>query len=193
MVDGRPVERVSRKVYIALNKPVGYTSTCSDRHARQTVLDLVGDVGVRVYPVGRLDLNTSGLILLSNDGDFTKIMTHPSHGMSKTYEAEVRGKLLGATLDKLRKGVRLDDGPTARASARMINYSQKTETTIVQLTIHEGRKRQVRRMFEMVGHPVENLKRVAFGDLPLGTLEEGKYRFLTKEEVNKLRKAALAK
>jgi len=192
-VDGKPVQKVTRKVYIMLHKPVGYTSTCSDRHAAQTVLDLVGDVGVRVYPVGRLDKDTSGLLLLTNDGDFTKLMTHPGHGMSKTYEATVRGKFPGASLDRLRKGVKLDDGVTGRAAAKMLDYSRKTDTTKVRLTIFEGRNRQVRRMFETVGHPVLELARVAVGDLELGELEEGKSRKLTREEVSRLRKMASQK
>jgi len=189
-VDGRPVQPAAKKIYILLNKPVGYTSTRSDPHARHTVLELIEGVDAYLYPVGRLDVDTSGLLILTNDGDFTKLLTHPSHQVDKTYAAVVQGKISAHNLSRLEKGLRIEEGTTAPASARLIRYSRSSDTSAVEITIHEGRKRQVRRMFEVIGHAVTKLSRVRIGKLNLEGLSEGQFRYLTPKEVSELRKLA---
>jgi 23S rRNA pseudouridine2605 synthase len=182
-VDGRPVAGEGERVVYALNKPAGVVSTARDTHGRRTVVDLVDDPR-RLYPVGRLDADTTGLILLTNDGDLANRLTHPSFEVPKTYRATVRGgSVRPATLRTLREGVTLDDGRTAPARVREV------EPGLLELTIHEGRKRQVRRMFEAVGHPVVTLERVRFGPLTLGALAEGAVRRLSRDEVDRLRDA----
>jgi 23S rRNA pseudouridine2605 synthase len=183
-VDGKPVrgERPDRAVYL-LNKPAGVVSTASDTHGRPTVVELIPSTR-RLYPVGRLDAETTGVILLTDDGDLAHRLTHPSFEVPRTYRATVRrAPVRGPALDQLREGVDLEDGRTAPARARRIAPDR------VELVIHEGRKRQVRRMLEAVGHPVKDLERVAFGPLGLGGLEEGRYRRLTKAEIDRLRTA----
>ncbi len=170
--------------YILLNKPAGYLSTVTDPFGRPTVMDLIGDIGQRLYPVGRLDFDTEGLLLLSNDGDFTNQMLHPRHKVPKRYEARVRGRVEPAELEQLARGVELDDGWTAPARVELIKYGPNE--TLVEIEIHEGRKRQVKRMFEAIGHPVIHLVRTGFGNLNLGNMAVGEYRFLTSEEVNQL-------
>lgn len=190
-VDGRRVEPVEKKIYILLNKPVGYTSTRSDPHARHTVMELVEGVDAYLYPVGRLDVDTSGLLILTNDGDFTKLLTHPSHQVDKTYVAVVQGRISAQNLSRLERGVKIEEGATAPASARMINYSPANDTSSVEIAIHEGRKRQVRRMFEVIGHTVLRLSRVRIGKLGLEGLNEGQFRYLTQKEVAELRRLAM--
>lgn len=153
-------------------------------------MELVSSISGYLYPVGRLDVDTSGLLLLTNDGDFTQLLTHPSHEIEKTYVAVVRGKISASALDQLAKGVELDDGMTAPAEARLVSYSPATNVSKVEITIHEGRKRQVRRMFIAVGHRVLELSRVRLGSLDLQGLKEGEYRFLTRKEVSQLTKLA---
>ena len=187
-VDGRRVEPVEEKVYILLNKPVGYTSTRRDPHARHTVMELVKGVDAYLYPVGRLDVDTSGLLILTNDGDFTKLLTHPSHQVDKTYLAVVQGRISAHNLSRLERGVKIEDGTTAPANARLINYSPSRDTSTVEIIIHEGRKRQVRRMFESAGHEVIKLARTKIGKLGLEGLQEGQFRYLTPKEVAELRK-----
>ena len=189
-VDGKPLQGPPEKVHILLNKPVGYTSTRFDPHAKHTVIELVPDAGAFLYPVGRLDVNTSGLLILTNDGELANLLTHPSHGISKTYTAVVRGRVSARALRELEKGVVLEDGVTAPARARLISYSRERDASTVEITIHEGRKRQVRRMFEAVGHHLLQLARVRLGTLELGGLREGQSRRLTKKEVSELRKGA---
>lgn len=189
-VDGRPITSAEKKVYILLNKPVGYTSTRSDPHAEHTVLELLKGVKAYLYPVGRLDVDTSGLLLLTNDGDFAQLLTHPSHEIDKTYVAVVRGRVSRDELTKLEKGVLLDDGMTAPARARLLSSSPGTNTSRIEIIIHEGRKRQVKRMFKAIGHDVLELKRTRLGGLDLGDLKEGDYRYLTGQEVVKLKKQA---
>lgn len=178
------------KLYILLNKPVGYTSTRFDKFAKHTVLELVSSIKAYLYPVGRLDVDTSGLLLLTNDGDFAQMLTHPSREIEKVYVAEMHGLVIPEKLNKLATGVMLDDGMTAPAKVQLISYSQETNTSTVEVTIHEGRKRQVRRMFDAVGHRTMKLTRVRLGNLDIKDVEEGKYRFLTAGEVNQLRKLA---
>ena len=189
-IDGKPIELGQEKLYVLLNKPPGYTSTRFDRFAEHTVMELVSELQGYLYPVGRLDVDTSGAILLTNDGDLANLLTHPSHEVDKTYLAIVRGRIDTAALAKLERGVELEDGPTAPAQARLISYSQADNASKVELTIHEGRKRQVKRMFQAVGHRVEKLTRTRFGSLDLKGLAEGEHRYLTKKEIAKLRKLA---
>jgi 23S rRNA pseudouridine2605 synthase len=179
-VDGSPVDHSPTRVVYALNKPAGVVSTARDTHGRATVVGLVPS-DLRLYPVGRLDADATGLILLTNDGELAHHLTHPSFEVPKTYRAELAGKPVGqATLNALRAGVLLDDGPTAPARVRRIG--QHT----IELTIHEGRKRQVKRMCEHVGHRVRALQRIRFGSLDLGDLKPGAYRRLTDAEVKRL-------
>src|SRR3954447_8636014 len=182
-VDGRRVEAEPREVH-ALNKPAGVVSTARDTHGRPTVVELVRSRR-RLYPVGRLDADTTGLILLTNDGELADLLTHPRYGVDKVYRARVEPpRLSPRALDALKRGVELDDGRTAPARVRQPGRG------VVELTIREGRKRQVRRMLEAVGHRVVELERVAFGPLGLRGLEPGKSRRLTKAEVERLRRAA---
>jgi 23S rRNA pseudouridine2605 synthase len=181
-LDGRRVEPEPREVH-ALNKPAGVVSTARDTHGRPTVVELVRSRR-RLYPVGRLDADTTGLILLTNDGELAERLTHPRYGVKKVYRARVEPpRLSPGALRALKEGVKLEDGRTAPAGVRPV------ATGVVELTIREGRKRQVRRMLETVGHRVVELERVAFGPLGLRGLEPGKSRRLTKAEVERLRRA----
>ena len=180
-LDGKPLAPEPREVY-ALNKPRGVVSTAKDTHGRRTVIEFVPSER-RLYPVGRLDADTTGLILLTNDGELANRLTHPSFEVDKTYRARVKPSPVSeASLRRLREGVDLDDGRTAPAKVRQV------EPGVLEITIHEGRKRQVRRMLEAVGHRVEALERIAFGPLRLERLSEGDYRRLTPAEVERLRK-----
>jgi 23S rRNA pseudouridine2605 synthase len=182
-VDGRPVAPEQRETY-ALNKPSGVVSTAQDTHGRPTVTDLV-DSDRRLYPVGRLDADTTGLILLTNDGALAERLTHPRYGVEKVYRVEISPQRPSErALRALREGVELDDGRTAPASARFL------QPGVIELSIHEGRNRQVRRMCEAVGHRVTGLRRIAFGPLRLGRLGVGDARRLSPAEVERLRKAA---
>jgi 23S rRNA pseudouridine2605 synthase len=181
-VDGRPVEGSEPRVVYALNKPVGVVSTARDTHGRPTVVGLVPAEGLRLYPVGRLDADSSGLILLTNDGELANRLTHPSFEVPKTYRAKLGGGPIGdRTLRALRHGLPLDGSTTAPARAR------RAGANTIEITIHEGRNRQVRRMCESLGHPVLELERIAFGPLRLGGLRPGAYRRLAASEVGRLR------
>ena len=182
-VDGSAVSPEPREVW-AVNKPAGVVSTASDTHGRPIVTDLAASER-RLYPVGRLDAATTGLILLTNDGELANQLTHPRYGVERIYRARVAaGPVPEAALRQLRTGVELEDGRTSPARVRQVAPG------VLELTIAEGRKRQVRRMCEAVGHPVEQLERVAFGPLRLGSLEPGEARRLSAAEVERLRKAA---
>jgi 23S rRNA pseudouridine2605 synthase len=174
-------------VYYLLNKPAGYVSTASDTHGRPTVVDLVPAMP-RVFPVGRLDADTEGLLLLTNDGELTQRLTHPSFGVVKTYLAEVEGDPAPGAIRRLREGVELDDGCTA--PARVAVVQRHGATTAIELGIHEGRNRQVRRMCEAVGHPVRRLVRSRIGPLRDRSLAPGAWRALTPAEVRRLYEAA---
>lgn len=179
-VDGQRVTHPPDRVVYALNKPAGVVSTARDPQGRSTVVSLVPHE-LRLYPVGRLDADTTGLILLTNDGELAHRLTHPSFEVTKTYRATVGNPpVRDAALRALRAGIELEDGRTAPARVRRL------APDLLELTIHEGRKRQVRRMCEAVGHPVTRLKRVAFGPLRLGRLRAGAYRRLTAAEVDAL-------
>jgi len=185
-VDGTLLSIADKKIYIMLNKPAGVLSTCRDDRGRKTVLDLVGDVGVRLFPVGRLDYDTKGLLLLTNDGDFTYRCTHPRHEVNKTYVAVVHGLLEDHAIRRLENGVVLDGVKTAPAVINVVH--REGRETRLEITIHEGRNRQVRRMFETVGCHVMALKRIAFGSLKLGNLPEGSWRYLTEQELKSIYK-----
>jgi pseudouridine synthase len=184
-VDGKPVAKAEKQYYIALHKPVGYVSTVSDRHAKQKVTDLVSIPGARLVPAGRLDADSEGLLLLSNDGDFVYKVTHPSQSLGKTYHATVEGRPHDTVITKLSRGLLLpgEDRETAPAMVRRLGRGPQPDTTIVELTLHEGRNRQVRRMLERVGHPVIRLVRIRVGPVELGALEAGAWRELTPREV----------
>lgn len=184
-VDGKPVG-IERRVTYLLHKPVGTLSTVHDPQGRRTVRDLLKDVKARVYPVGRLDADTSGVLLLTNDGELSFRLTHPSFEVHKTYHARVRGAVDDLSLDRLAKGVELEDGPTAPAHVRLL--WRRREESGIELRIHEGRNRQVRRMCDAVGHPVLELVRVRFAFLGLGSLSPGAYRLLTDDELRRLRR-----
>lgn len=171
-------------VYILLNKPPGFLSTVADSRGRATVVQLVPNIKERIFPVGRLDQDTAGLLLLSNDGDFTNLMIHPRYKIDKKYEAVIRGKISSVELGMLRDGISLDEGMTAPAQVRIIRSG--TRESVIELVIHEGRKRQVKRMLTAVGHPVIKLTRTGLGFLDLAGVKEGQYRFLRKEEVDEL-------
>jgi 23S rRNA pseudouridine2605 synthase len=182
-VDGKPVAPEPREMWL-VNKPAGVVSTASDTHGRPTVVQLVAS-DRRLYPVGRLDAETTGLILLTNDGDLANRLTHPRYGVERTYRARVAPTPVPeAALRRLREGVELEDGRTSPARVH------QPKPGLLEVTIAEGRKRQVRRMCEAVGHPVEELERVAFGPLRLGSLGPGDARLLTPAEVERLRKTA---
>jgi pseudouridine synthase len=187
-VEGRRLRFSQRRHYIALHKPTGYISSRSDPDGRPTVMELIPEhLRKLVYPVGRLDLDSEGLLLLMDDGDLANQLIHPRYEVPKRYQALVSGNVGDSTLAKLRKGVLLEDGLTSPAHVRVLERMLKT--TALEVTIHEGRKRQVRRMMEIVGHPVQRLVRVAVGGLELGTLAPGKWRELTEAEIALLRRA----
>jgi 23S rRNA pseudouridine2605 synthase len=182
-LDGAPLAPVAERVVYALHKPPGVVSTARDPQGRPTVVELV-PTELRLYPVGRLDADTTGLILLTNDGDLAHRLIHPRFEVPKTYRVQVANPpVRTAAVRALRAGVRLEDGPTAPARVRRVGPST------LELTIHEGRKRQVRRMCEAVGHPVRSLQRIAFGPLTLGSLPAGRWRRLGEDEVEALRRA----
>ena len=183
-VDGKRLPPISAHVYLALNKPRGVVSTMSDPEGRRTLQDLVDDRPERLFHVGRLDTDTDGLILLTNDGDFAQRLAHPSYEVDKTYVAEVDGRLTKAVLRRLTDGVTLDDGPVTVSSARLV--SVQGERSIIELVIHEGRNRIVRRLLDHVGHPVRRLTRTAIGPVQLQGLGTGDLRDLTLDELGVL-------
>jgi len=183
IVDGEVISK-EKQVYLLLYKPVGYVTTVDDPRGRKTVLDLIDSIKQRIYPVGRLDYNTSGLLLLTNDGELTYILTHPSHEIEKTYLVEAKGYVDDNKLNKLEKGIKLSDGMTAPAKTEL--KERNSVSTKFTITIHEGRNRQVRRMCEKISNPVEKLKRISFAHLNLDGLKAGNYRKLTTKELKKL-------
>jgi 23S rRNA pseudouridine2605 synthase len=183
-VDGKLINPHQPKTYIMLNKPVGFVTTMSDPEGRPTVQDLLKGVKVRVYPVGRLDYNTEGMLIMTNDGDFAHLVTHPKHELPKTYLAKLKGVLDEGQIASIETGLFLDDGKTAPAKLKKIRKEEANSW--VEITITEGRKRQVRRMFDRVGRSVIKLKRIRTGNLVLGDLPEGTFRYLTPVEVQGL-------
>lgn len=191
-VDGQKIA-AEKKRYFIFNKPRGVITSMSDPEGRKSVLDFVKKFPQRVFPVGRLDYNTEGLLLLTNDGALAQLLTHPSHNVEKTYRVEALGIMLEEQMDMLRLGVKLEDGMTAPAIVNFIEYQHEKNLTIFDIIIHEGRNRQVRRMCDAVGHSVRNLKRTKFAGLSLAGLKRGGMRELEKEEVANLYKLARAK
>jgi pseudouridine synthase len=189
-VDGRRIKAAERSRYVLLNKPAGYVSTRSDPQRRQTVIDLLPGVREYVYPVGRLDYDTEGLLLLTNDGDLAAMLTHPRHGVERTYEAKVAGMPDDVALARLRKGIPLDGRRTLPADVSLINKGRRDRDGILLMTIREGRNRQVRRMCEAVGHPVRELRRTRIGPIQDRRLKPGEWRELRSDEVMALRKSA---
>ena len=183
-VDGRAAQPLKSHVYLALNKPRGFVATASDTHHRPTVLDLIPDIGRRIYPVGRLDMDSEGLLILTDDGELAFGLTHPSRQASKTYLVRLQRRATQDDLDRLAHGIQLDDGPTLPARARLTDTSGK----LVEIEMREGRKRQVRRMFASLGNRVVRLKRTRLGCVELGRLAEGSYRELTPEEIKGLKR-----
>lgn len=176
-----------RKVYYMLNKPEGYVTTAKDQFDRPSVLDLMKDVKERVYPVGRLDYETSGLLIITNDGDLTYALTHPKHNVDKVYLAKVRGSISKNDIDRFEKGLNIDgEYTTAPARLKVVKVIDSNHS-ICRVTIHEGHNRQVRKMFDAIGKKVVHLKRVKVGRLSLGDLKKGEYRRLSKEEVEYLK------
>jgi len=186
-VDGKLLTKREPKTYLLFNKPRNVVTTLKDPEGRPTVKDFLKDMKYRVYPVGRLDFDSEGLLLLTNDGDFANAIMHPSKKIAKTYEVKVKGVPEQQVLEKLKRGIRLEDGMTAPAK---IKGPKTTENNSwLEVTIYEGRKRQLRRMFDQVGHSVLKLKRIRIGGIQIGDLAPGRYRHLTPDELNRIKQA----
>lgn len=186
MYNNELVKRQKKKVYILLNKPAGYISAAKDQFENPSILHLVKDIKVRLYPVGRLDKDTTGAIILTNDGDFSYKLTHPKHEISKTYIAEVEGVPTVEEMRTFAKGVYIDGKKTYPAKIRIVKETKKN--SIVEIVIHEGRNRQVKKMCEEIGHKVITLHRQAIGKLTIDGVKEGKYRYLTDKEIEMLKR-----
>lgn len=183
-VDGKALKISAQRLYILLNKPPGYITALKDGQGRPLVTDLLKDVPDRVYPVGRLDYNTEGLLLLTNDGEWANRLMHPRHEIEKEYHVRVRGKVIDQQLKRMAEGVELDDGITAPAVVALVKSGEQNDW--ISVAIHEGRNRQVRRMCEAVSLSVVRLKRIRYGSLDLGTIRSGHFRYLTEAEVRAL-------
>jgi 23S rRNA pseudouridine2605 synthase len=181
---GKPVEKNEKLVYILLNKPIGYVTTAKDQFHRDTVLDLV-KVKERVVPVGRLDMYTSGALILTNDGDFVYKVTHPKHEITKTYVATVKGIITNDEVKQLRSGVKIEDYVTRPANVKILKTDVEKDFSRIEITIHEGKNRQVRKMCEAIGRRVLALHRRRIGDLTVKDIELGQWRYLSKKEVEK--------
>ncbi len=185
-INGKLITKREQKVYIVLNKPKQVVTTLHDPEGRLTVKDFLKGVKYRVYPVGRLDYDSEGLVLLTNDGDFANALLHPSKKIPKTYLVKIKGDLEEKALEHLKKGIRLDDGLTAPAQVKRL---KKTENNSwLEITIHEGKKRQIRRMLEQIRHPVLKLKRIKIDSIELGTLKAGGFRYLMPDEIQKIKR-----
>ena len=186
-VDDKLIKEENKLVYILLNKPEGYITTVKDQFDRPSVLDLVSDIKERVYPIGRLDYETSGLLLLTNDGDLTYKLTHPKHEVDKTYVARVKGKLTKEEIERFKTGLNIEDYTTAPAKLKVIKYDEQRDSSLLEIKIHEGKNRQVRKMCKAINHPVLRLRRSAMGKIKIGDCEIGKYRYLTEDEIKYLK------
>ena len=182
--DGKPVEAREQLVYYLLNKPKGYVTTLSDPQGRPIVTSLIKNTEARLFPVGRLDLDTEGALILTNDGEFAQKIQHPSHGIDKTYQALVKGCPQKNKIALLERGILLEAKMTYPAVVSVVSKAGKN--CLMQITIHEGRKRQVKKMFDFIGHPVLHLKRTAYGKLSLGRIALGDFRQLNPSELNKI-------
>lgn len=187
VVDGKPIGKQEQKRYVILHKPFGYITTVKDQFDRKSVLDLLPKIEERIYPVGRLDYDSEGLVFLTNDGELAHKVMHPSFELPKTYLVLVKGRITMDAVYRLRRGIRLEDGPTAPAEVQVIRSSVENSTIVISL--REGRNRQVRRMFQQVGFPVQRLTRTAIGPLTLGELAPGDFRFLSLGELKELHRA----
>jgi 23S rRNA pseudouridine2605 synthase len=183
-VNGLVVTPAGKPVYILLNKPKGYITTVSDEFGRPTVMELTGDIEGRIFPVGRLDADTTGLLIMTNDGDFANAVAHPAAEMRKTYRARVAGAISKERLARLRRGVNVDGHMTAPADVALVQ--QSAAGAVVDIAIHEGRNRQIRKMFMAVGNKVLDLQRTAIGGIRIGRLKPGHWRKLTKSEIDSL-------
>lgn len=186
-VHGKPISP-EKNVYLLLNKPAGYLSSVTDDRGRKTVVDLLPGVKERVFPVGRLDYDTRGLILLTNDGQFANLMSHPRYHMAKVYYAWCQGKVGRDAIKRLQQGIILDGDQTLPARVKV--RKQLANETLLEIELHEGRKRQIKRMLGEVGHPVRELKRIRYGPLDLKGVPEGEYRHLTRDEVELMKRQA---
>src|SRR6266571_3475021 len=189
-VDGRRVKSAERHRYILLNKPRGYVTTRSDPQRRPTVIDLLGGVREYVYPVGRLDFDSEGLLLLTNDGDLAARLTHPRHGIARVYEARVLGVPDTRDIERLSRGIVLEGRRTSPAEVNVLPHGRDAREATLSIVIREGRNRQVRKMCDAIGHPVSHLRRVAIGPIRDARLKVGSWRDLTEDEVKRLRNAA---
>lgn len=184
-VNGKLLTKPEPKIYLMMNKPVGVITTLAETEERPTIRDFIRKVKYRVFPVGRLDYDSEGLLLLTNDGDFAQSILHPSKKIPKTYHVKIKGILAEDAIEKLKNGIRLNDGLTAPAKVKKLKKSE--ENSWIEITIYEGRKRQIRRMIERIGHSVIKLKRVKINGIEIGGLEPGAIRYLTPEEVTKIK------
>jgi 23S rRNA pseudouridine2605 synthase len=181
--DGQRID-IEKKQTVLVNKPPGYVTTLSDPQGRSVVADLVADIPLRLFPVGRLDFDTEGALLMTNDGELAERILHPRYEVKKTYQAEVRGIPSWPQLQRLEQGITIDGAQTRPAAIRVLQ--QRQDRTLIEIVIHEGKKRQVRKMFLAIGHRVLHLKRTAYGDLRLGALASGKYRVLNQADIKKI-------
>ena len=186
-VNGQPIPGPPIKIYLMLNKPFGYVCTLKDPEGRPIVRDLIKGVKERIYPVGRLDFDSQGLLILTNDGELSHRLMHPKYRIPRTYKAIIGGSISNASVEQLKRGILLDDGPTGPARIRVINTQHKR--SVVRITIFEGRSREIRRMFEALGHKTLQLIRIGYGNLQLGDLKVGDYRHLNEREIKALRTA----
>ena len=185
-VDGEIIKSPEKKIYILLNKPSGYITSVRDQFGRPTVLDLLKGISTRVFPIGRLDYDTEGLLILSNDGELTYRITHPKHSIDKTYRALVRGEADKSDIKIFERGMAIEDYITAPAKMEIVRYSKGN--SVIDITIHEGRNRQVRKMCSAIGHEVIRLRRIKIGDIGLGGLKTGEWRYLRDSEIRYLKK-----
>jgi len=185
-VDGNIIKSPEKKIYILLNKPSGYITSVKDQFGRPTVLDLLKEISTRVFPIGRLDYDTEGLLILTNDGELTYKITHPRHSIDKTYRALVRGEVNGDDIKIFERGMAIEDYVTAPAKMEIVRYSKGN--SVIDITIHEGRNRQVRKMCSAIGHDVIRLRRIKIGDIGLGGLKTGEWRYLKDSEIRYLKK-----
>jgi pseudouridine synthase len=183
-LDAKPVSLGAQRLVIALHKPSGCVTTASDPQGRKTVLDFIPDLGVRIFPVGRLDYDAEGLLLLTNDGELANRLLHPRYGISKVYDVKVKGRPDEKAIGLLRSGVRLTEGVTAPAGVEIIR--ELPGAAWIRITLHQGWNRQIKRMGQAVGHPVLKIRRIAYGPVRIGALSSGRYRLLTQDEIRKI-------